>query len=107
MFNFPIFYFQKAKLLRQKKEDGNAAFKGNKLNEAYTLYTEALAIDPCNKFTNAKLFFNRATVAAKVYFILIVIFWIQWYSFIVNKFTLKNNLSMIPNARSHELRNAC
>ena len=69
MFNFPIFYLQKAKLLRQKKEDGNAAFKGNKLNEAYTLYTEALAIDPCNKFTNAKLFFNRATVAAKVFFI--------------------------------------
>ena len=27
---------------------------------------EALAIDPCNKFTNAKLYFNRATVAAKV-----------------------------------------
>ena len=64
-----IFVFQKAKLLRQKKEDGNTAFKSNKLTEAYNLYTDALAIDPCNKFTNAKLFFNRATVAARVYLI--------------------------------------
>jgi DnaJ family protein C protein 7 len=52
--------------LRQKKEDGNAAFKSGKWSDAYGLYTEALAIDPCNKFTNAKLYFNRATVAAKV-----------------------------------------
>ena len=57
---------QKAKDLKQKKEKGNAAFKAGKLAEAHTLYTEALAIDPCNKFTNAKLYFNRATVAAKV-----------------------------------------
>ncbi len=52
--------------MRQKKEDGNAAFKSGKWSDAYGLYTEALAIDPCNKFTNAKLYFNRATVAAKV-----------------------------------------
>jgi DnaJ family protein C protein 7 len=58
--------FQKAKQLRQKKEEGNAAFKGGKWAEAYDLYTQALDIDPCNKFTNAKLYFNRATVAAKV-----------------------------------------
>ena len=65
---FLDFFFQKAKLLRQKKDDGNAAFKSSKWQEAYDLYTEALAIDPCNKSTNAKLYFNRATVAAKVPF---------------------------------------
>lgn len=58
--------YKKAKLLRQKKEEGNAAFKSSKWQESYDLYTEALAIDPCNKFTNAKLYFNRATVAAKL-----------------------------------------
>ncbi len=48
------------------KEDGNAAFKSSNWSQAHELYTEALAIDPCNKATNAKLYFNRATVAAKV-----------------------------------------
>ncbi len=59
-------HFQKAKLLRTKKEEGNSAFKTSKWSEAYDLYTDALAIDPYNKYTNAKLYFNRATVAAKV-----------------------------------------
>merc|ERR1712122_147879 len=36
------------------------------LDEAYKLYSEALAIDPHNRSTNAKLYFNRATVAAKL-----------------------------------------
>ena len=58
--------FQKARVLKQKKEEGNEAFKSGKLSEAHKLYSEALEIDPCNKFTNAKLYFNRATVAAKV-----------------------------------------
>lgn len=58
--------YKKARVLKQKKEEGNEAFKAGKLNEAHGLYSEALAIDPCNKFTNAKLFFNRATVAAKL-----------------------------------------
>jgi len=58
--------YKKARVLKQKKEEGNEAFKAGKLNEAHSLYSEALAIDPCNKFTNAKLFFNRATVAAKL-----------------------------------------
>jgi DnaJ family protein C protein 7 len=58
--------YKKAKQLKQKKEEGNLAFKSGKLEDAYTLYSEALQIDPCNKYTNAKLFFNRATVAAKL-----------------------------------------
>lgn len=52
--------------MKQKKEEGNEAFKVGRLSEAYNLYTEALKIDPNNKSTNAKLFFNRATVCSKV-----------------------------------------
>lgn len=57
--------YKKAKSLKSKKEEGNTAFKAGKLEEAYKLYSEALLIDPCNRSTNAKLHFNRATVAAK------------------------------------------
>jgi hypothetical protein len=67
-----IFYwcsvFQRAKALKQKKEEGNEAFKAGRLSEAYDLYTVALKIDLNNKSTNAKLFFNRATVCSKVVF---------------------------------------
>lgn len=52
--------------MKQKKEEGNEAFKANKNTEAYNLYSEALSIDPNNTSTNAKLFFNRATVSSKV-----------------------------------------
>merc|ERR1712192_330878 len=58
--------YRKAKSLKQKKEEGNTAFKAGNLDEAYKLYSEALAIDPHNRSTNAKLYFNRATVAAKL-----------------------------------------
>eukprot|EP00094_Tigriopus_californicus_P008179 TCALIF_07875-PA protein Name:"Similar to DNAJC7 DnaJ homolog subfamily C member 7 (Homo sapiens)" AED:0.13 eAED:0.13 QI:0/0/0/0.85/0.83/0.85/7/0/529 len=58
--------YKKAKLLKQKKDEGNAAFKASKLSEALSLYSEALEIDPLNKTTNAKLFFNRGTVAARM-----------------------------------------
>jgi len=57
---------QSAKQLIQKKEEGNAAFKAGRTEEAYKLYSEALAIDPNNIFTNSKLYFNRATVCSKV-----------------------------------------
>jgi len=58
--------YKKAKSLKAKKEEGNTAFKAGNLEEAYKLYSEALLIDPCNRSTNAKLHFNRATVAAKL-----------------------------------------
>eukprot|EP00914_Ancora_sagittata_P033410 GHVO01067355.1.p1 GENE.GHVO01067355.1~~GHVO01067355.1.p1 ORF type:complete len:341 (+),score=55.30 GHVO01067355.1:296-1318(+) len=57
--------YKKAKLLTQKKEEGNTAFRSGRLQEAYDMYTEALAIDPDNVFTNAKLYCNRATVCSK------------------------------------------
>ena len=58
--------YRKAKSLKTKKEEGNAAFKSGKLDEAYKMYSEALSIDPHNRSTNAKLYFNRATVASKL-----------------------------------------
>ena len=58
--------YKKAKQLKQKKDEGNAVFKSANWSAAYDLYSEALKIDPCNRKTNAKLYFNRAIVAAKV-----------------------------------------
>jgi len=37
-----------------------------KLQDALTLYSEALEIDPNNVLTNSKLYNNRATVLARV-----------------------------------------
>ncbi|XP_001602403.1 dnaJ homolog subfamily C member 7 isoform X1 [Nasonia vitripennis] len=58
--------YKRAKLLKQKKEEGNVAFKAERYQEAYNLYTEALLVDPQNTKANAKLHFNKATVAAKL-----------------------------------------
>lgn len=59
-------FYKKAKLLQTKKEQGNQSFKAGKWQEAYDLYTEALAIDPFNKSINATLYFNRAATSAKL-----------------------------------------
>jgi len=58
--------FRRAKKLVAKKEEGNAAFKSSDMEKAYTIYSEALAIDPHNKPTNAKLYNNRAMVLDKL-----------------------------------------
>ncbi|XP_018333293.1 dnaJ homolog subfamily C member 7 isoform X2 [Agrilus planipennis] len=58
--------YKRAKQLKKKKDDGNAAFKTNRLQEALDLYTEALTIDPLNRKTNAKLYFNRAIVLSRL-----------------------------------------
>ncbi|XP_028843198.1 dnaJ homolog subfamily C member 7 [Denticeps clupeoides] len=55
-----------AKALKAKKEEGNRAFKEGNFEEAYSLYTDALTIDPNNIKTNAKLYCNRATVGSKL-----------------------------------------
>ena len=54
------------KHLESTKGKGNDAFKKERYNEAFELYTEALAIDPLNKRTNAKLHSNRSIVCEKV-----------------------------------------
>lgn len=58
--------YRMAKSLKTKKEEGNLAFKKGKLPEALQLYSEALEIDPANKSTNSKLYFNRATVQSRL-----------------------------------------
>lgn len=58
--------YRKAKLLKMKKDDGNTAFKNGQLQEAYNIYSSALKIDENNIYTNAKLYFNRATVSSKI-----------------------------------------
>ena len=58
--------FKRARQLKTKKDEGNEAFKANRYEEAARLYSEALLVDPENKISNAKLYFNRATVGAKV-----------------------------------------
>ncbi|XP_052813465.1 dnaJ homolog subfamily C member 7-like [Mya arenaria] len=58
--------YKKAKQLISTKEEGNKEFRSGKFNEAYNSYTAALSIDPNNKFTNSKLYCNRATVCTKI-----------------------------------------
>ncbi|XP_054284464.1 dnaJ homolog subfamily C member 7-like [Macrosteles quadrilineatus] len=58
--------YKKARKLKELKEKGNEAFNTGKMTEAYNLYTEALAIDPNNISTNAKLYNNRATVSHRL-----------------------------------------
>lgn len=53
-------------MLKTKKEEGNDAFKAGRYQEAHDLYTATLNIDPYNKLTNAKVYFNRAVVLVKV-----------------------------------------
>lgn len=53
--------------MKAKKEEGNTEFRLGNVQKAHDLYTEALEIDPLNKFTNSKLYFNRATVSSKVF----------------------------------------
>eukprot|EP00795_Rhopilema_esculentum_P013731 gene13731-4651_t len=58
--------YRKIKLLEKTKESGNNAYRNGRFQEAYDLYTQALAVDPCNKVTNAKLHSNRANVCEKL-----------------------------------------
>ncbi|XP_041976912.1 dnaJ homolog subfamily C member 7 [Aricia agestis] len=58
--------YKRAKLLKQKKEEGNEAFKMGQWQQALKLYNEALSIDNNNKKVNAKLYYNKATVCSKL-----------------------------------------
>lgn len=58
--------YKRSKLLKQKKEEGNEAFKAGKFQEAYVIYTEALQVDPLNIKTNAKLYFNKAICSSQL-----------------------------------------
>jgi DnaJ family protein C protein 7 len=58
--------YMRTKALLKRKEDGNIAYAAGRLGEAYSIYTEALGIDPTNKSINAKLFYNRAMVYSRM-----------------------------------------
>ncbi len=49
-----------------KKDEGNDAFKNGDYQRALDLYSDALAIDPINIITNAKLYCNRALMKQKM-----------------------------------------
>ena len=76
--------FKRARQLKTKKDEGNEAFKANRFEDAARLYSEALLVDSDNKISNAKLYFNRATVLAKV--TILIIFFSPKYALIFDQF---------------------
>ncbi|SLM37333.1 Tetratricopeptide-like helical domain [Lasallia pustulata] len=59
-FKDAVKYLRMVQKLDRMKEDGNAAFKAGKYQQAVDLYKQALAIDPTNKGTNSKILQNKA-----------------------------------------------
>jgi DnaJ family protein C protein 7 len=53
-------YLRMVQRLLRTKDEGNAAFKAKRYQEAIDLYTKGLDIDPNNKDINSKLLQNRA-----------------------------------------------
>ncbi|KAL2360753.1 hypothetical protein RJZ56_006361 [Blastomyces dermatitidis] len=53
-------YLRMVQKLLRMKDEGNAAFKARKYQEAIDVYTKALEVDPKNKDINSKLLQNRA-----------------------------------------------
>jgi DnaJ family protein C protein 7 len=52
--------------LERLKQDGNAAFKSGRYQEAIDKYTQALDVDAANKNTNSKILQNRALCNSKL-----------------------------------------
>ncbi|KAF1834384.1 TPR-like protein [Decorospora gaudefroyi] len=59
-FKAAVKYLRMVQKLERMKQEGNAAFKGGRYQEAIDTYTQALAVDPSNKNTNSKILQNRA-----------------------------------------------
>ena len=59
-------FYRKMKEIEEHKENGNAAFKKNDLQEAITYWTSAINIDIKNHKVVAKLYSNRATALFKL-----------------------------------------
>lgn len=59
-FKDAVKYLRMVQRLERTKEEGNAAFKAGRYQEAIDTYTKALEIDPSNKNTNSKILQNRA-----------------------------------------------
>ncbi|KAL7303247.1 hypothetical protein TKK_0004447 [Trichogramma kaykai] len=58
--------YKKLKTIKKLKNDGNYVFRSEGYLDAYKIYEQALLVDPANKKVNAKLYFNKATAAAKM-----------------------------------------
>lgn len=54
------------RLLKVKQAEGNALFAGGHFREAYSVYTEALSIDPSNATINSKMYYNRALTNSRL-----------------------------------------
>lgn len=59
-FKDAVKYLRMVQKLERTKEEGNAAFKSGRYQEAIDTYTKALEVDPSNKNTNSKILQNRA-----------------------------------------------
>lgn len=58
--------YNRAKVLVQRKEEGDKAHAAGRYKEAYDIYTKALQIEPNNNSVNTKLFVSRAMVCSKL-----------------------------------------
>ncbi|ORY00732.1 hypothetical protein BCR34DRAFT_494387 [Clohesyomyces aquaticus] len=65
-FKQAVKYLRMVQKLERMKEEGNAAFKSLKYQEAIDTYTKALEVDPSNKNTNSKILQNRALCNTKL-----------------------------------------
>lgn len=59
-FKDAVKYLRMVQKLERMKEEGNAAFKAGRFQEAIDTYSKALEVDPSNKNTNSKILQNRA-----------------------------------------------
>jgi DnaJ family protein C protein 7 len=59
-FKAAVKYLRMVQKLERMKQEGNAAFKAGRYQEAIDLYSQAVEVDPSNKNTNSKIYQNRA-----------------------------------------------
>jgi len=57
---------KKLKNIEDRKEEGNAAFKANRFQEAITAWTACINIDQENRLYNSKVYYNRASALSKL-----------------------------------------
>jgi DnaJ family protein C protein 7 len=65
-FKNAVKYLRLVQRLDRMKQDGNAAFKSGKYQDAVDLYSKALEVDSSNKLTNSKILQNRAMASIKL-----------------------------------------
>lgn len=65
-FKAAVKFLRMVQKLERMKEDGNAAFKATRFQEAVGAYNKALEVDPTNKNTNSKILQNRALCQSRL-----------------------------------------